>query len=113
MGVSLVTYNRSFPIGPHKPVETVLYEGELGDPGATYILFDGHHRGYRAHILGKSAIDGRILTEDAHILNSPAPSLADCESVADAKDLYRDLWLDLRHRVSIATLPADIINRST
>ena len=110
MGVSFVAYDGSLP---HKPVETVLYEGELGDPTATYILFDGHHRGCRAHLLGKSAISSRILTEDAHILDSPAASLEGCTSIAEARDRYRDLWLDLRHRVNLATLSADIINRTT
>lgn len=104
--VSFITYDGVFPTGPQQPVETVLYAGEIGDPDATYILFNGHHRSYRAHLLGESAVLGRTLTEDRHVLDATGPVLSSCGSIAQARQRYRNLRLKLSDSLSIATMEA-------
>ncbi len=94
---------------PHlKPIKTLLYEGDLGELEATYLVLDGHNRAYGAHLLGRATVLGQIYTEDEHVRKSSALSTSGITSIEELKERYRNEWLPLLAAagiVSIATMP--------
>lgn len=75
-------------------IETMLYEGEFDDPDSRFLLLDGHHRAYKAYLLGRTAILSNVSTEDEDIAyaNSRLESIVGCHTIEDVKQLYIQRW---------------------
>lgn len=86
------------------PVETLLYESEIEDPDALFLLLDGHHRAYRAHLLGSVSILGQALSEDDHIAASDTSAIRDLTTVDQVKSRYRKLWLPMITRDGVTSI---------